>query len=324
MNLIKRKIFEQYVNGRLPSFIIFIIFPNYYRPELKKSIYGILQYNNPDSKSVVYRIRRNIHRIEKGINSKNRKPFFGKDYIYSTFMEYRKNKDFFSETEKSYIENVLSTYCRLCSFPKEFTYIKSSIENHLNCEETLIKSSAKWINLSNQSFKKPFFELIKARRSARFFKQEKLDEKMLQEIFETAFNIPSACNRLPFRVIRINNIDKRANVLKYADGLQGDVSHIPYCFVVVGDYSAYISHADRHLIYIDSSYYIFLWQLIAFSQGIGSCILNYSENEIYDKDLELLLDLKPWEKLINFVVFGKVDHDEVPISQKEIKYSSIN
>lgn len=304
-NKIKIQIYRLFASGVLPSWLLFLIFPKYYKPELMKVIHGNLRYFENDLSSIRYLVRRNIHRIEKGINSYSRRSQFGGDYIDSTVELYLSNKELFDKEEIEYIELVLSEYCRITG------YTINTSEVQLN------SSSSEWKSESRVKYDH-LVKLVSSRRSARFFTEKILDE---EEIFRDAFNIPSACNRIPFRVINLKDSRIRKLTLELADGLQGNPGDIKNAFVVVGDYSAYISEADRHLIYIDSSYYIYLWQLLAFTKGIGSCILNYSENYRYDKKIEELLKLAPHEKLINFVIYGEVSHTLVPSSHKPFKYS---
>lgn len=317
---IRLKIYDLYIKNYVHPSMLLILFPSLFRAEFKKVFSGNIEYHKKGETSIKFLIRRNIHRLEKGINSLNRKSFFGADYICETCDVFLKNKKIFSNKEVNYIEEVLVSYFNIIKIDDSNSNLLR-FKNIFSTNNNEISTSI-WTNVNQDSYINLKL-IVEHRRSARFFENKKISSDIKSEIFNLAFNIPSACNRLPFRVIMLEDDILRNNVLSYADGLQGDPEDILNSFVVVGDYSAYNSQADRHLIYIDSSYYIYLWHLTAFSKNIGSCILNYSENENYDNNLESLLNLKPWEKLINFVIYGEVSNYKVPISQKEVKISKL-
>lgn len=330
---LKRKIklflFLKVSERKLPQFLIFLLFPNFMGPEIRATLSGILEYNYNNSKLNEYKLRRNIHRIEKGLCSPKRRNIFALAYIEETVNELIKyNSKYGIDKKGSYYLGVLKSYFNVVddsheTIKKSFTILKQSKLDEVDTgvfEKKLLQP---------QKIKKEFCDhyknLIESRRSVRFYQDKEVPEELILEAVRASNQTPSACNRLPYEFLIFNETSKIVELLKYADGFQGDPSLVPCLVVLIGDLSAYVSEADRHLIYIDSSYGVMNFLLSLHSNSLGACMLNYAENDKYDNELRKILNLEKYKRVINLMTFGYPDYSvSVPYSEKKMQNFRMN
>ena len=321
--------YKKISSKKIPVFILFIFFKDFMWSEIKYTLNGIIQYNYNSINLNEYKLRRNIHRLEKGLCSKNRRKIFGLAYIDETVDEFIKFYKEDSKSEKSkYYLGILKHFFNVVD--KNNIIIKTAFNKlkeinnfaKIECKE---EKKLLFLKKAESNSSQIFHNLLESRRSVRFYLQQKIEKSIIQEAINASNNSPSACNRLPYEFFIFNEKDKINKILKFADGFQGNPNHVPYLLVLVGDLSAYISQADRHLIYIDSSYGIMNFILSLRTKNIGSCILNYSENKEYDIQLSKLLKLEDHKRVINFMTFGYIDFSiPVPYSYKKYDNFSFN
>lgn len=286
---------------------------------------GVIRYRQQKEQSARrYLLRRNIHRLEKGLSMQPRRPCFALDYIQETvevYSEYRAapeqtGSDPIVEWSTEVLEKYFETVTEHPIVNKAKAYFSAYYRSNEPCGRVPIRyrdreGQTHGIDLDSLRL------LSRARRSVRWFQDKSVPRNMVDHALEVAVQSPSSCNRQPFSY-RV--FDDRKMVGRLADlprGTRGFAENIPCLVAVVGDLSGYSATCDRHGIYIDAGLSVMGFIYALESMGIGSCILNWPDVEALERRIERLLGLKAYERVVLLVALGFPDPDGlVPYSAK--------
>jgi len=271
-------------------------------------------------------LRRNIHRLEKGLIMRDRKKTFAENYIKETIEVYKSalKSDSFDKEEKKWASDVLRKYFE-CIQP---TPLISQAMSEFYENETLkvdtksyVPYSAKSLPLNSVTYDQ-LSDLFKRRRANRSYIDKKVEISMIEKAIEIAKLAPSACNRQPFRFYVSQNKDQACKVAKCAGGTSGWAEDIPCTVVIIGDLSLYPRERDRHLIYIDSSLAAMQFMLALETLGLSSCPINWPDVEHAEKKLAKLISLNIYDRPIMMISVGyaDIDNGKIPFSQKKQNY----
>jgi nitroreductase len=286
---------------------------NYYRDKFRPSVTHV-------------GLRRNVHRIEKALIMKNRRPVFAADYIGETVTFYAasigKSESSMGSMELSELQwahDVLAEYfaavdssnSRVNEARDRFVAIGSP-ESSKSAKVPYVKKKNTGISYDQ------FLTLTENRRSVRWFQQKPVPREVIDKAMLAARQSPSACNRLPyeFRVF-----DEKALVQRVASipfGTAGWDDQIPTIVVVVGKLSSYFSPRDRHALYIDSSLAAMSFIFALETQGLSSTIINWPDLEPVEAQMQKLLGLDFTDRVVMLIAVGYADTTaSVPFSQKK-------
>jgi nitroreductase len=282
--------------------------------------------NKATSLGHVYRLRRNIHRLEKGLISRPRRSVFAREYI--------------DQTVSSFI--VLSSDAEYSSTNPLCQWAGSVLHEYFNCtdkgvDEKLDRCRTEFESFLNgqlgcDSAKKPYKRdltplkitvdelesLAIRRRSVRWYEDRPVPREILDKAVEIAGYSPSACNRQPFE-FRI--FDDPAIIKDLADlpmGTRGFNHQFPVFIVIVGKLYAYPFNRDRHVIYIDASLAAMAMQFALEVQGISTCSINWPDIPDRERRMAKALNLLPDERVVMCMSAGYPDPEGmVPYSQKK-------
>jgi len=264
-------------------------------------------YKKNNNTENLFLLRRNIHRIEKGLLMKNRRSIFALDYILDTTILYKKIISLNSQNDQlNWAHDILEKYFSVTgSHPTidKAKHIFTNIENRASRQVEFTPYSLSNENKDN-SFEE-FKKLAHKRKSVRFFTNEQLPERsLIDKAITVAGLAPSSCNRQPFmfRVIDDPQLAKKTSNL--AGGTTGFADHIPAIIAVIGQMNVSPSIGDRHLMYIDASLASMNLMLALESMNIGSCPLNWPEDKTKDKQMAELLSLQKFERPIMLIAYG--------------------
>jgi nitroreductase len=272
-------------------------------------------------------LRRNIHRLEKGLIMRPRHPIFGEAYIAETVRCYDQAKKTpgFSEAELQWATDVLNEYFAVAD---DSPVIRKAKTDYERCQDAIATSPS-----HPKSVFKPYLRgsspatdisleslstLFERRRSVRWYQDEAVPMELIQKTIDAALSAPSACNRQPFRFI-VSNIPERASeIAKCAGGTTGYAENVPAIIVVVGDLSAYPKEQDRHLIYIDSSLASMQLMLAAEALGLATCPINWPDIDKAEKRIQRILNLPAHERVVMLISIGYGDPEGgIAYSQKK-------
>ena len=270
-------------------------------------------------------LRRNIHRLEKGLSMPNRKPIFALNYIEETldFFKIGINQDSIDhkfESELQWSNDVLKSYfssiehnSKTTNLQKVYEQLSARLKNK-NSQTNKIPYSYSQLEESNISFDN-LEKFFLRRRSVRFYEQKKVERNKIQKAITLAASSPSACNRIPYRYAIFDDPALIAKVASLPFGTTGYSNNIPCIIGIIGDFSNYFSARDKHVPYIDASLSVTTFMYACESLGLATCAINWPDFELLELKSRRVMKIGKHERIIMFVSCG------YPLSDGMIPYS---
>lgn len=307
------------------SSLYYGIFSSAFRREHQAVLSGLVRYRAEERSeaSSVYLLRRNIHRIEKGLVMRPRRPVFATDYVGPTVDSYRRLAEA-AGTRRGRVEeldwagDVLGTYFEATSSDPSIDTARSLFEQ--KGVERLARLRAPY----QRDLSRPppvgygdLLALVRRRRSVRWFERREVPRELIDQALEVAVQAPSACNRQPYHFRIFDTPELVRQIAAIPMGATGFSDNIPVLAVVVGEQSAYFDERDRHVIYIDASLASMSFLLALESLGLASCCINWPDKEPQESRMKAALGLRPDERVVMLIAIGYPDTEGlVPYSQK--------
>jgi len=267
-------------------------------------------------------LRRNVHRIEKGLIMQPRRDVFAEQFIGETVKIYQRAIELgnLDANEKKWVTDVLTEYFKVVKDTRIIAKARGVFNQVAERQEQVEKFIPyPFDNLPKTDIE--FDELHKLfikRRSVRWYQEKEVPMALIENAVNLASLAPSACNRQPYAFYVSQNKEKAVELAKCAGGTPGWVENIPCTIVIVGDLSAYPGERDRHLIYIDSSLAAMQLMLALETLGLSSCSINWPDVETAENKMGKLLELKPYERPIMLLSVGfALAKGGIPYSQKK-------
>lgn len=309
-------------NRKLSSLYYFLFSPEFGR-ECQSVLKGKIKYHQTHtdfdmSNSAL--LRRNVHRMEKGLIMQPRRPIFGTDYVEETVNAYRGmlNCGEFCEEEKSWAHDVLSAYFDAVGESPQIDRARAVFES---IEKLTNKSYVPYTHddkVQSDISTEQLHNLFRQRRSTRWFSDEKVAPEMINEAITLASLAPSACNRQPFNFYVAQTKDDAVTIAKMAAGTGGFAENIPNLIAVVGNLSSYPFERDRHLIYIDGALAAMQLMLAFETMGLSSCPINWPDTEFREQKISKKLKLDGDQRVIMLIAVGYADNKGmIPYSSKK-------
>jgi nitroreductase len=313
-------------NGATATLYYFVFNRSFYR-EHRAALLGKLTFqrklSNINESSAL--LRRNIHRLEKGLIMSPRRDVFAENYILETVNIYQRalNKIGFCEGEIQWAFDVLTEYFSVVKYQgriktaREKFYQVPTLKNHL-------EQDAKCIPYSHQDLIAPsidyeqIYKLFMRRRSVRWYLERPVSKEVLEQAVRAATLAPSACNRQPFYFNYTVDPDRATDIANCAMGTVGFAENLQSLIVVVGDLSNYPAERDRHVIYIDAALSAMQLMLALETMGLSTCPINWPDVEDREQQLQDKLKLHYYERPIMLIAVGYADpQGGIPFSQKK-------
>lgn len=301
-----------------------------FRREHKATLYGRYLHKmqlakNKDS-GAIYTLRRNTHRLEKGLIMRPRRKVFGLSFIAETVRIYKalvQNK----QTREANIEtlewssSVLASYFDCTDSDNQILRTarkKFESSSGLTNETLHLCPYRRDLTIQKKINVEDLHELAIQRRSCRWFKQKQVPRTVIDKAIEIGTLAPSACNRQPFEIFVYDDPKIAKEIGAIPGGTVGFSENFPCLFVFVGDMSAFYLERDRHLPYIDSSLAAMGIQFALEVQGVSSCCINWPDIEHREREITKVLGLEIHQRVIMLLAVGYPDDQGmVPYSQKK-------
>ena len=305
------------------SSLYYGIFSTAMRQEHYSVLMGKHQYkkNLVSAKGTSFLLRRNTHRLEKGLIMRPRRAVFGKEYIQETVDAYLKCYDPNGESlqgELKWAHDVLTEYFAVTGSDPviDAQRARFQVAQQQRIEPPSIPYqrdlSAKPISFDE------FYALSRLRRSVRWFLPKPVPRELVDNAMLVAAQAPSACNRQPFHFRIYDEPTWVEKVASIPMGTKGFAHQFPMIIVVTGQLEAYFDERDRHVIYIDASLATMAFLYGLETQGLSSCVINWPEINEKEKKMAKLINLKASERAILLIAVGWPDPEAlVPYSQKK-------
>lgn len=271
-------------------------------------------------------LRRNTHRLEKGLLMRPRRKIFAKDYIGETvefyekaIAQYNEDKNSVDLTELVWAQNVLNEYFNSVSDDdNKVNLLRERFKAVEFKPDTDEKKPYKRGNPKSPIKYEDLLSLSHQRRSVRWFKQKPVPRSLIDKALLVAEQSPSACNRLPyeFKIFDKPELVRKVSAIPF--GAAGYRDNIPTIIVVVGKQENYFSPRDRHLIYVDSALAVMPFMYALETLGLASSSINWPDFEPLERKMQKTLGLSPDERVIMLIAVGYADPEGyVAYSQKK-------
>ena len=278
-------------------------------------------------------LRRNTHRLEKGLIMRPRRPVFAEGFILETVQAFDRACETpnYSAQELCWAADVLGEYFSVVSDTAVIRNAREvftgagdiKIEHHDTGQvqsKPYLRSESPDLSVNFEDLQK----LFRRRRSVRWFLPEPVPIELIYKAIDAAAQAPSACNRQPFRFIVATEPEWVSKIADCPGGAAGFSEQLPAILVVVGDLSSYPFERDRHLIYIDASLANMQLMLAAETLGLATCPINWPDMDSAEKRIGELIDLPAYERVVMLMAIGYGDPDGgVPYSQKKQRDSLV-
>jgi nitroreductase len=287
---------------------------------------GIKAYQKSvNSGADLYLLRRNIHRLEKGLTMRPLRGEFAGDYISATVKSFRSALNAsvltIEHPEFKWMYSVLASY---------FEVTAKSTKPSISRAREVFRETIKTIDpLEPSSGPHPADTLLPTvkiddlealavgRRSVRWFTTEPVSRDLVDRAIRVGAEGPTACNRQPYRFEVFDDPDSVAKVAAIPMGTSGYNHQIPGLIVIVGNLGAFFDQRDRHLIYIDGCLAAMGLIFALEAQGVNSCCINWPDLPDREAAMRNLLGLKKYERVVMLIAYGYADPSAlVPFSAK--------
>lgn len=270
-----------------------------------------------------YTLRRNTHRLEKGLIMRPRRPVFAADYIGETVDVYCG----LSQSNKPVDAQLM---CWAYDVLKEYFSVVASDPRIDPYRERFQATPPP--ERPSETRRKPYqrdrtplaityedmHKLAYRRRSVRHYEPRPVPREIIDRAIEVAGLSPSACNRQPFSFRVFDDPELAPKIGGIPMGTKGFSERFPCTIVIVGDLRAYFSERDRHVIYVDAGLAAMALQFALEVQGVSSCCINWPDIEPRERMMSQALGLEPNERPVMCMSLGYPDPEgEVPFSQKK-------
>lgn len=270
-------------------------------------------------------LRRNVHRIEKGLIMRPRRDIFARDYITETIEFYEAAAlqcslvpGTMDQSEMDWAHDVLTEYFRVSATGD--AAVDAARERFARAEymgESTGKIPYPKKQLSDIDYDS-LEKLVMQRRSVRWFEDREIPRELIDKALLLGRQAPTACNRLPyeFRIFDDPTMVRTVSAIPF--GTAGYHQNIPAIAVIVGKLESYFSPRDRHAIYVDSSLAAMQFMLGLETLGLSSSVINWPDFEPLERKMQKTLGLDLTDRVVMLIAFGYA-HPEgmVPYSQKK-------
>ncbi|MEX2633237.1 MAG: nitroreductase family protein [Balneolales bacterium] len=311
------------MNSGFFSSMYYVLFSKAFRRENQAVLYGKHKYLKTTSHLSFnrYQLVRNIHRLEKGLIMKPRRPLFAKDYIKETVENFieawpdAKNRD---DHQIIWAHDILNLYFELTTKEDELVDgLRKQFNSALTGDHHHTKVPYRRDTISVIPYD-DLYKLSKQRRSVRWFLKKKVPRELIDKAIQVAMQSPSACNRQPFEYRVIDDQEMLEELVTYPMGTKGYGHNIPVMIVVIGNLDAYFDERDRHLIYIDASLANMAFMYALETLGLSSCPINWPDIESRERKMEKFLKLGKHQRPVMCIGLGYPDPEEkVAFSEKK-------
>lgn len=281
-----------------------------------------------------YLLRRNIHRLEKGLIMRPRRPVFATDFIDETvkiFDHAMRASGGEWNSELVWADDVLTDYFAAVDVTAE--KVAPAHAHYLAVEKAARTPSNQMRSVPyERDLTGPppvdfasFMALTRRRRSVRWYEDKPVGRTLIEQALTAAAQSPSACNRQPFHFRIYDDPEMARKVTAIAMGTKGFAQQVPAVAVVVGQLRAYPFERDRHVIYIDASLAAMSFMFALEAMGIASCPINWPDQEPHESRIREVVPMADDERVVMLISFGWPDPEgKVPYSSKRaVKHMAV-
>lgn len=326
---IDRKLLPLFAMSKWTASLYYLLFNRSFGREHQGVLHGRIAYwrsLQEISHSCVL-LRRNTHRLEKGLIMRPRRPSFAEAYIGETVECFAKAQRLGTvrAEEMRWAKDVLDSYFEVVKDTPKIAQARAAyLKTNGGEASATSESTPTSVPYPQQSLPtsdittEQLHTLYQRRRSTRWYKPEQVPDELIRQAVNMASLAPSACNRQPYEFYVINEAKRAAKVASFAGGTVGFADNIPALIVVVGDLNAYPAERDRHCIYIDASLASMQLMLAFETMGLSTCPINWPDVEHREQKMQKELALATHQRPVMLLAVGYADPEGgIPFSAKK-------
>lgn len=273
---------------------------------------------NRSGQADLFNLRRNIHRLEKGLSHITQKDYFAEAYIIET-VNYLEKLLLLNPEDNNLLfwsVAVLENYFAVTSHTPA---IKAAHERFLKIK--LANQHPDWHPYSAAN--RPaltvnyddFLQLGLRRRSVRNYLDRPVGFEEVKKAMEIAALAPSACNRQPFHFLFYNEQEIVRQIAAIPGGAAG--FNLPGVVIVIGRYRAYFDERDAAVPVIDASLSVMSFLFACETLGLSSVCINWPNLPDRDRRIRRLIQLGDDEFVVMLIGVGYADPiGKIPFSAK--------
>ncbi len=269
-------------------------------------------------------LRRNVHRLEKGLVMRPRQPVFAEDYIEETVAEFDRlvRAGGLDAVEEKWARDVLDEYFRAvddtAAIARARTAFTAIGRREMHGEAPASAPHPRESGTVSGVGYDEFLALCRQRRSVRWFERRPVPRELVLRALEAAAQAPSACNRQPFLFRYFDAPADAQRIAAIAMGTTGYADNVPALVALLGDLGCYPEERDRHVPYIDASLAAMQFMLALETLGLASCPINWPDIEHRERELDAALALPLHLRPVMLIALGYPDpQGGVPHSAKK-------
>lgn len=328
LKILRKLLFTAATHSRLAARISSALASSSVR-ETEAVLVGIRTYKESlcSPKRTLALLRRNTHRLEKGLIMRPRRRLFALDYIMETVACYEmclhncNSKPSFDPVELTWAHDVMQRYFAEVGSDPVVERARERFNALSRCDFPHERPFAPYVRDLSIPLRISFsdlHELALRRRSVRWFEPRPVPRELIDKAIVVAGLSPSACNRQPFEFRIFDDPELVRRVAALPGGVGGYAANIPVIAVVVGQLWHFENERDRHLIYTDSSLAIMSFLFALEVQGLSSCCINWPDIKEKEEKMANLLALGRDERPVMLVALGYPEPTaHVPYSAKK-------
>lgn len=334
---IKFKVLQLIGSLAIRSNLLFVLYEVFYKRSFMREMLAVRAGQKEIARKVYrgegaeFRLRRNIHRLEKGLIMRPRRDVFARDYIGETVDAFEKiwnragsdgmtcegnaNLRWYRDVLREYF-SIVGRDPAVDPHKIRFLALMEADGGEPSATKSIPRRRKDYpscpINYDD------FLRLAERRRSVRWYLRKEVPRETVDHALKLAALSPSACNRQPFRFVICDTPGRVERIASLAGGTTGFAAQFPMIVVVVGCLDAYEHPRDRHLIYIDGALASMSFMLALETLGLSSCAINWPDVEIRERAMDAELGLPAYERAVMLISVGYADPEgEVPFSEKK-------
>lgn len=277
---------------------------------------------SPSSTTLIGKIIREYHVIEKGLTMPKRRLGFGTKVISSlcdNCIEFI-TKHNSTNCQLNHAMGVLLEYKKLheetnFKLSKDINIKLQTIDNLKIATSTEQKTTTRENYFSKT--KSDFKSFSNSRKSIRNYSEVSIPTERIHKALQLATNTPSACNRQAWRTYLYSDKKKIQSILDIQGGNRGFGHLADKLIIITSEIGMFYTHAERNQAFIDGGIYAMNLLYTLHYYEIGACILNCSVTPEKDIKLREATAVKPSEVFIAMISCGNLpDEFSYPISKR--------
>jgi len=187
------------------------------------------------------------------------------------------------------------------------------------CKRILFGGQIELARSTNSRYNNEFVDIIRNRRSVRFWEDEKLKVPEFEQLVDAARWAPSSCNRQPCHFL----LTKDKNKIRLLSEIRGQkfIINAPSCILVLINMKSYNKQESNYTPYIDAGAAVQNFLLMVHVLGLGACWVNFGPNEVFEtkrQKVKKMFGIPAHYKIVSIVPIGHPKIIPLPPGRRSI------